>query len=231
MLLIILALLLNYQISVSPFTGLRIIPHWGQSIWSKDRQKNDHTDKLADTEHTSKRQHISNSLESAVASNDSSPLFLMNWPAVEKFLHKSQKGKNEVYVKEHNNKVCNNCQIVMSVPSDGSGDSSQNVPRLNVKKKTRSCRKENSACKHGKELKANITCSGDCCIHNEGSTSSSEDLNSVYEKAGEEEEKLVQKVKVTENKDRGISSCQCQRNNESVNEESGSVSEKLKVCS
>lgn len=214
---------------------MRIIPHWGQSIWSKEQKENKFTEKLTDTAHSSKRQDISNSLQSAVASNDSSPLFLLNWPAVEKFLHTSQKGKNEVYVKEHNNKVCDNCQIVMSVPSDGSGDSSQNVPRLGVKKNPNSCRKENSAYKHVKKLEANvkqqrITCSGDCCIHNEASTSSSEDLNSACEKAGEEEEKHVQKMKGTENKDMSISSCQCQGNVESIKKENGSVSEKLKVC-
>lgn len=222
MLFILLALLLNYQISVSPFTGFRIAPHWGQSRCCKGQEEN--IGKPSDTVNSSK----SLPLESTIASNDSYPLVLLNGPAAEKFLCIRQKGKDEAATKNHNNKVRNSYQIVMPVPSDGGGDSPQNVPSTGIKKNAASCNQEICVCKQLKEseadIKQHVTCSGDCCIHEKASNVLSEDVNSICEKAREEEgEKSGQQLETTENKDMGISSCQCQKN-----KESGSVLEKLK---
>lgn len=236
---ILLALLLNYQISLSPFTGLRIIPHWGQSQCCKEEKENKHIEKPANTVGSSKNQLISNPLESAVATNDSSPLFLMNWPAVEKFMHTStsQKGREEAAAKEHNSKVCKNCQIVMSIPSDGSGDSSQKVPNSSLKKKPVDCNKENMMYRQVKESKPNIkqcvTCLGDCCESNEASTVLSEDLYSMCEVTDKNENKSgEQEMKATESQYTVLSlkPCKCQNTNDSQSKDSGSVSEKMQEC-
>lgn len=235
---ILLALLLNYQISVSPFTGLRIIPHWGQSRCSREEKENKYIEKPADTVQSSKNQLISNPLESAVASNDSSPLFLMNWPAVEKFMHtsSSQKGKEESAAKEHNSKVCKNCQIA-STPSDGSGDSSQNMPSSSLKKKPVDCSKENMVYRQIEESKQNVTqcvtCVGDCCESSEASTVLSEDLNSTYEVTDKNENKSgEQEMKAIENQCTvlPLKPCKCQNTNDSLSKDSGSVSEKMQAC-
>lgn len=225
LLLTLLALLLNFQISINPFTGFCLKPHSAQqSRYYKEQEESKHIENPADTVHSSRNQQIPSALESAVAANDTSPLILLNWPAIEKFLHGNQKG----------NKICKNCQTVMCVPSDGSGDSSQNMSCLDIKKNSNDFTQKNCEHKQLKDsetsMKQHTTCLGDCCIHYKANTLLSEGSNSVPEQTGEEAEKDVIQIKNLENKHLGVSSCQCKSSNETINKESCSISEKLKEC-
>lgn len=207
----LLIFLLNYQISISPFTGLHILPSWGKSGCCKERDETKPTDKPTDTGRSSKSIHMSDPLETAVASNPSSPLFLLNLPAMQQVMQPSQKEEpvKAAAIKD-NNRVCENCQVVMTEPSNGSGDSSQNIQSSCLKKKS-DFNQEDSYSKEVKKsdqsARQSVTCSGDCC---------------------ENDKAKISVIPDNENKQELVLSCQCQNSNQVLNKDCVTVSEKLK---